>query len=136
MTATAKYLRQEPHGFIYMWTPDLALRSDMVECNARGEPLRVMTDAALVNPAVKLPLPDGPALVNKELAAPAPVETAATLPQPASGVNFGAMFEDELHQFISDHGLTVPGTVKKLETLRARVQEAYAALTAQGGNPQ
>ncbi len=136
MTATAKYLRQEPHGFIYMWTPDLALRSDMVECNSRGEPLRVMTDAALIEPAGKRPLPDGPALVNKAMGEPAPSDPPAPLPQPVSGIDFGAMFEDELHQFISDHGLPVPGTVKKLETLRARVQEAYATLSADRSNPQ
>jgi len=112
MNEKVRHLRQNGSNHIYVWTPELAKRSDMVECE--------------FTPPVPVPAtpPSAPA-GDAKVAAPVVTQDAPPAGQPPGEVfDFEVMDETALRAFAESRSISIPGTIKKVETLRDFVKKA------------
>lgn len=111
-----KFLRQEPHGHIYPWNERIAARKDMTLCDSKGIAIGPVGTYEKVAPSLADIVP--PAGVVQD-----PSSKTDAKPKAIDEMNTG-----ELMKFAADNGITIPATVKKLETLRERVLSAQQAM--------
>ena len=122
MSEKVRHLRQEPHGHIYVWTPELALRPDMKECELPEKKPEFIEPEKAVEP---VKVDEAPKV--DEVVPPVPSAEAgtATIPPTAGeAFDFDAMDELALKDFAASRSINVPGTIKKVETLREFIKKA------------